>query len=236
MTIILIPGSNPTYTVDQIRADVRARGWDTDTDEEQLSMINTILREIYGEREWGFLEATVSYTLARGDSDVFALGAAPNDFRFQGATHLHIQDPQDSSYRWELEKIGADDWRDEYDRNGITPDSWTRPDLWAHVDDTVQVTPIPDLAYVVDLTYQRVLPDLTEGTDVIPLPSPYQDIITAGVLAELALRERDFQSADRWAQVYSRRHNQLVRHDPNRYRRDGQIVKRTGVHDAYNLE
>lgn len=232
---IVVPGSSyPAYTVDKVRADVRARGWDTDTSEEQLAILNSILREIYGEREWGFLERTSTHTLQIGNTNLFAVNAAPSDFRYQSGRHLHVTHPTDVEQRWELEQIGADEYRDDRDRLELTkPGNRGVPATWSQVDDLIRVHPAPDMAYVVELTYQRVPPDLQSGSDVIPIPAPYQDVVTAGVLAELALRERDYASADRWAQVYQRRHAELVRRDPNRYRRDRQSVRRTGVHDAF---
>lgn len=234
MGIIVPGGAGPCYKVSDMQEDVHARGWDTDVDTEALALANGVLREIFGEREWGFLENTSSHTLSIGNTSLFAVNAAPSDLRFQGAEHLHIGHPTDLDDKWELRQVGADEFRDLRDRLELTrPGNRGRPVVWAQIDNIIRVHPSPDLAYTTELTYQLVPADLSAPGDCIPLPKPYQDIVTAGVLAELALRERDFASADRWAQVYQRRHASLVRHDPNRFHREDLVVKNTGEWDSY---
>lgn len=171
-------------TVADIRADIRARGFEADTDVQQLAFINSAQRRAAGEYRAEWTKASTTAAVVAGTGDV-TLPAAPAggrviSIRLQlaaGPAGIAWMDPETL-----LENRAQD--------NGALGTSTH----WAlTAPTTISLWPTPSAAGTLTIRYHRVPPTLTVDADTPIIPLGFRDILSVGACMLMARRERQRQ-------------------------------------------
>lgn len=178
----------------QLRTAIQRRGYETDTVTSQTEAINSVYREIVGDHRWKWLEAqsaavptvagTAGYALTAFGTDV----VHPLRVHF-GSTAIGFEDlsyiPPEEMQRLQFQ-----------DRAG---DSRGVPTNWTYQNSQIILWPEPDSAsYSIFLDYVKDPPDLSADGDTPLLPATYHDLLVVGAIAEIATRQRDWATHDRY--------------------------------------
>lgn len=180
-------------------------GYDPSLSAEQLRFAAKRYRDVNGRRRWPWTEGvitTIDTTASQGYTTFAALTGfvAFDSVRITYSTtdrppieHLPAQEL--------LELVHAD------------PSPGT-PEYWTQLDDKIYWYPIPDKAYDVSVVYKDTPTEITATNQTPVWPSTFHDILTYGIAADMAARERDWESRDRWEQIYETKiaemRNQIV--------------------------
>lgn len=164
-----------------LRAAIRALGFETDTDSAQNEAIKQADRRINAIQRWRWLESTTAaLTIAQGATDVSAL---PADFLHPDAMRVEVTGAEyDMKYKapQEVRQLLHLD-RDE----GV-------PLYWTFYNGTISVYPRADAQYTVALDYMKSPPGLNVDTDSPPAPALYHDVWVWAAVSFLAARQRDW--------------------------------------------
>lgn len=175
-------------TVLDIKAGVRARGYETDTATEQLALINQVQRRWFGAHRWdaalvtatvAAVAGTASYALPTGVVHISSVRLAP-----AGGGNVVVP------LRWEYpEQLRAD-------LESVGPNTRGTPEFWAKTGPAaISLYPVPAQGGTLTVVYYQTCPILTADADVPLMPEAYIDIIICGVAEILAKRERQWEAA-----------------------------------------
>lgn len=216
-------------TVADIRTAVRAKGYELDTTDPQLSMLNSVYRRVMGQRRWWFNQVVndTSLTLSSGASTFSLAGvtdlAHVDAVRFTTATDNWVE----PEFR-PIQQVRALQNSDE---------QTSTPMYWSRSGSTVYVWPFADRAYTVSLDYVRQPTALTADGNATLLPDMYQDVLTWGVIKELCFRERDNDGRAIANEEYNQILDQMRHQDGLEQRQTPSRVVNTGeissVNDPY---
>lgn len=185
-----------SFTLASVKTSLQARGYGTDTTSAQTEFTKAVLRRIYSERPWRFLNRTNSgITVAVGASTV-SLSTITD---LQGGKIKGVRLVPSSGDTLEMEEIPWEELRkyDAADSSNDTPLYYARQD-----NTTLQLWPRPNWTYtvVVDYVLLPALPAL--DTDTITFPDEHMDVIVDGLAVLMASRQRDWPARDRWKQDF----------------------------------
>ncbi len=186
-------------TVGDIKAAIRAHGFETDLAAQQLIFINETQRDVIGDHRWRFMLTSATVAAVAGTAS-YTLPTSP-------ALH-HVESIRlaiTGTFLPELEWRDTEDFLAEEAANAsFVP--YTTPYWWTDaVPGSFRVYPAPSSAGTFTVRYFKQLTDLTADGDTPQVPTPYLDVIVAGACAKLAGRERRFDAADRWQKRYEER-------------------------------
>lgn len=187
------------FTLANIRADVQARGYGTDTVAQQTALAQSVLRRLWTQRRWPFLEGSSTAGVTVGSDTVqLSISAGTVDA-------VRMRTPTGTEY-YDLEympHVALQELAYKY----RTPD---RPRYWtmARQGDgsaplSIRVYPTPDRAYTLDVDttlYPGAIP--ADDFSAIPAPDQWRDIVVYGVCAEMAARQRDWNAVNYWRDQY----------------------------------
>ncbi len=168
-------------TADEIRASIRARGFEADTDAQQLAFINTIQRRLAAQHRglWTKASTTVAVTAGGGDFTLPAAAAAGH------ITSLKLAYPTADTL---VEYMDPEELLSE--RAALNGRTGT-PTHWAITGPTtISLYPAATGAGTLTVRYHRVPPTLTAGSDVPILPEMYHELLVIGAAMLMASRER----------------------------------------------
>jgi hypothetical protein len=176
-------------------------------------------------RRWPFLEVA---------ADTFSITVSDPEYTFTDidATCGHVDaiGIQDGSERIELDFVQAPTLRRRerlFNETG-TPDSWTR------IGTAIRLYPNPDRALTGVADYVRKATEMAADGDNTVLPDDYADILVWGAVADIAIRQRDYDT-HQWAKGLF---NEQLREMMNEYgvaqRQNATEVVRTGEIDTVN--
>lgn len=175
-------------TVLDIKAGVRARGYETDTATEQLALLNQVQRRWFGAHRWDAALVTATVPAVAGTS-AYALPT--------GVVHISSVrlapaggEPVVVPLRWEhTEQLRAD-------LEAVGPNTRSTPEYWSKTGPaTISLYPVPAQTGTLTVVYYQTCPILTGDSDVPLMPEAYVDILICGVAEILAKRERQWEAA-----------------------------------------
>jgi hypothetical protein len=181
-----------SFTIGDIQAQVQARGYGSDTAAQQLTAAQAMLRRLYTLRRWAFMEST---TAAAATYNVPTV-AYPAGVDRIDAVRLSFG----TTYT-DLDFMSQEDLRALYhvDRVPDEPQFWTID----RGEAAIMLYPAPNKAYTVNFdTLLKATIPADEVTNVPYLPDEFQDIAVAGVCAEIAARQRDWNAVNYWRDQY----------------------------------
>ncbi len=172
--------------VGDIKTAIRAHGFETDTDAQQLIFINKAVREILGDHRWRFMLTTATVPIVLQQA-AYALPSSPALHRIES---IRVASPSAASPHPEMEWVDSEELLAyAAANNGVS--SWSSPRIWT--DPTVttfQVFPAPSYPGDFTVRYLKQATALVLDADVPDIPKAYRDIIVDSVCAKLAKRER----------------------------------------------
>lgn len=223
MTIVVSPGSSEG-ALEALRTSIQQKGYGTDTEAAQNSMINSVYRRIIGMRRWWFLEVanntdleltTGSDQVVLDIDDFLHLDAVRLE---SGTTYINLQYVQPQALR---------DLANE-DRIADIPMYYTR------INNRVHVWPIADRDYTVSIDYIKDPADLAADDDIPVIPAAYRDVLVWGAIKELCFRERDDSGLNWAASEYETILNHMTHQNGLEQRQTPQEVGRSGALDSVN--
>ncbi len=178
-------------TVADVKAGIRALGYETDTDAQQLILINKALREILGDHRWRFMLATGTVAIVLGQ-DTYNLPTSPALHRIES---IRVANPSAAAITPEMEWVDSEDLlRIAASNYGLG--AWSAPAIWTDpTDATFQVWPAPAYPGNFTVRYVKQATVMTGDASVPDIPKAYRDLIVDYVCGRLARRERQFDTA-----------------------------------------
>lgn len=171
-------------TVDDIRAGIRARGFEADTDAQQLAFINQVQRRWFASNRWEIARVTATVAVTAGTSS-YTLPAAAVHVSSIRLSNGNTYIPLEAAAREQVLEAAAANTTIR-----SNPYWWTLSD-----PGTVKLFPTPSTAGTLTVVYFRTCPILTAGSDVPLMPEAYVDILIAGSCELMAQRERQWDAA-----------------------------------------
>ena len=176
-------------------------GYDATLSAEQLRSVARRYREVNGRRRWPWTE---------GVSTALTTTANQGYTTYGGLTGLVAFDSVRISYGTDRPPIEYMPPQELFDLVHVDQSAGT-PEFWTQVDDKIYWYPIPDKAYTLSIVFKDTPTEITATNQTPVWPSTYHDILTYGVAADMAARERDFESRDRFEQIYETRIADMIR-------------------------
>lgn len=189
-------------TLGDIKTNVKALGYEADQDTRIVLFTNQVQRAVVGDHRWDFMLATGTVAAAIGTTS-YALPTSPALMHVESIRLAAPSDYDNPQLQW----VSTQELLD-YAAVNQAVYSGDRPTLWTKTDAAnFQVWPAPAITGTFTVRYFRALPVLTSDADVLTIPDFYQDIVTYGVAAKLARRERQYDAAS----VFDRDRDDLVK-------------------------
>lgn len=180
MTIIL--PSDFGYTLREMLDAIQAFGFGPDTEDAQKAAINFVYRRVNGMRRWPWQQISAYSNLSVLATN-HVMAPLPEDLLHLDAVRLEGADDG-----WELIPKSAQELRSLLHADRETG----KPRYWSQVGRDIHVFPRADRTYTGVIDYIQAPPPLRADSDVANLPELYADILPLGALAQLAMRERDW--------------------------------------------
>lgn len=179
-------------TVGDIKASVRAHGFETDTDAQQLIFINKAVREILGDHRWHFMLSSASVAIVLGQA-AYSLPSSPALHHIES---VRVAAPADNGNSPEMTWVVPEELLAMAAANASLV-GWETPWLWTSpTPSTFQVFPAPVYPGAFTVRYLKQATELTTDAGVPDIPTPYMDLIVDSVCAKLAKRERQYDAAN----------------------------------------
>jgi hypothetical protein len=166
--------------VSELRAAIRARGFEADTAAEQLIALNDMQRRLAGSARglWTVASTTVAVVAGTGD---YTLPSAPAGGHVKSLRLLYAG--ANAPLRW-TDDESLLEHRADYAATGT-------PVWWALIGPaTLSLWPTPAAAGTLTVRYHRGPPALTSDSDTPILPELYHDLLVVGACMLVAQRER----------------------------------------------
>lgn len=211
--------------VGEIRAAIRARGFESDTAAEQLIFLNTVQRRLAGSTRGRWTEAATTVAVTAGTGD-FALPSAPAGGHVK-SVHLAYGT---SGAPVLLDWLDAEALRDYRDQDSYvvraTPRFWT-----LSAPTTISLYPAADQAGTLTVVYNRVPPALTGDSDTPILPELYHDLLVVGSCRLVAQRERQRDAVADFNAEFEELHGDMRRQLGIEQQQSVQTVQSSGWYD-----
>jgi hypothetical protein len=176
-------------TLADVKAAVRARGYETDMDANMTILATSVQRDILGAHRWRFARASTTIAAVAGTAtySVPALTQHIESVRLAYPSQTYIEliaaEPDDLL---EAAAYAA--------ANGFNP--WPGTGAWSEtLPGTIQLFPAPLQAGTITVRTLTYPADFASDSDVPLIPLPYRDTIVAGVCEILATREKQLDVA-----------------------------------------
>lgn len=183
-----------TMTVAELRAAIRAHGFEADTDAQQLTFLNEGQRDLARGARLRWTKASTTVAITAGTAD-FTLPAAPVGGKL---TSIRLAYPTAPTMLAWADPEHLLDLRD----SDTTPRSAT-PAYWAiTAPTTISLWPTPGGAGTLTVRYHRVPPALAVDADTPILPELYHDHLVEYAAWKMAARERQWDAATRFQADY----------------------------------
>ncbi len=182
-------------TVADVRTDIRARGFEADTDAQQLAFINSIQRRIAGSHRWRWTIESQAVVVVAGTPD-YTLPSAP-----AGGHMISIR----QTVQGTQQPLGWMEPEALLERRALYVGS-SPPMCWALTGPvTLSLWPTPAGAGALTLRYHKTPPTLTADADIPLIPLGYRDLLSVGACMLMAQRERQAVAAADFRAEYDER-------------------------------
>lgn len=181
-------------TLAQLQAAIQQKGYGTDTAAAQLEALNGRYREVMSMHRWPFNDVVdTSLVTVVGTAAVAVSGIAT--LEAVDAVRLRFPAAGTPTETHDLTYLSPSDFRSRIYQGGFNqagtlgiPRWWTQ---YGGEGSPIQLLPVPDRIYGLDLDYNRNAVDLAAGGDIPVIPAKFHDVLVWGAVCDLAIRERD---------------------------------------------
>lgn len=179
-------------TLAEFRTHIQGLGYSTDTVTQQTNAINRAYRKVLSSGYWRFMESTTTVAVSAGTT-VVTVPVSMNQLRLAALTDA-------SSNGISIDAIPPEEileLQNSYPDSGIT----SKYSLIG--SSSIFLWPAPEAAVTLRLYYVAAPTALTADGDTSLIPDPYDDLVVYAAAADLAMRERDINSATYYANEYN---------------------------------
>lgn len=198
------------YTLSDLVTKVQNRIKDTGFSSAVIkNFINDAQRDIFNEYQLPFMEATQTYTLAAGTSDITNGSGLPSNFVQPIDVMLTTAGLESTLTYKDYQEINLL----HPDPSDTTANPSNVPQYWYKYGSTIRVYPAPASAYTVSLLYLKEPTELSADADVPEVPSEFEEILVVGAAY------RVFQVKDNYdkAGVLENKYTELLQKLASRY-------------------
>lgn len=188
-------------TLGQLKTSVYDRGYEDDQAGRVAGFANDVIRELHNDHRWRFAQATTVIGATAGTGPY----ALPADAQHVESVRLTLNNVQHSD---ELTAIEPDDML-EHVFSDPTNSAVGGTLAWAQTDEGVLTLWPAPTGGSISVRYQRTPAEVAADLDALPVPDMMYDLVVAGVAQRLAMRERQWDAADRFQAEFDRRLNKV---------------------------
>lgn len=179
-------------TLAEFRTHIQGLGYSTDTATQQTNAVNRAYRKVLSSGYWRFMEDTTTVSVA-ADTTVVALPISINQLRAVGMADA-------SSNGIVLEAVTPEEI---LQLQNISPDSGMTSKYSLIGNSSIYLWPPPDATVTLKVYYVEAPTALAADSDTSLIPDPYDDLVVYAAAADLAMRERDINSATYYLNEYN---------------------------------
>lgn len=166
-----------SYTCGEIVTKVQQRVRDTGySSTEVKNYLNDTQNDVFNEYRLPFMQATQSYTLTAGVSDITDGSGLPSNY--VQALDLTLTSLGREKVLTFMDVAAVDATYPDPDDTTVNPRG--APDKWYNYASTVKVFPVPDSAYTVSLRFYKKPTILSSDADIPELPSEFEELLVMG--------------------------------------------------------
>ena len=223
--------------VGQILTAIQAHGFASDTAVVQRTLVNMGHKEICAKRRWSWLEIVGTLTTAANDATVATSGLA----NLRAATELDAVSVEESSNQYEvpLEYISPEEMRYRQQQYGVNLPAAAQqvgiPQAWAVSAGELQLWPIPDAVYTLNVAGLRSATTLDDDNDVPLIPVDHRVVLVHYAVKQLAARTRDWDLRNDAAAGYAETLRALHSAEGKRQRSNAGRIRESGFHGAAEI-
>lgn len=159
--------------VTKVQQRVRDTGYSTT---EIKNYINDTQNDVFNEVTLPFMQASTTYTLTAGDSDITNGSGLPANY--VQALDLILTSAGREKVLTFVDVAALDEFHPDADDE--TRHSQNVPDQWYYYAETIRVYPEPNDAYTLTLRYYKKPTLLSADADVPDLPSEFEELLVVG--------------------------------------------------------
>lgn len=213
--------------INRVQNRVRDQGFSSTT---ILQLLNDTQNDVFNEYNFPFMQTGTNFVLTVEDEDITSGAGLPANYVI--AQHLTLTTGGTDSnipfvdFRWVEENYP--------DPTDTSRHPAGRPRYAYYANGTVNVYPVPNLAYDVTLTYRKKATELSGDDDVPEIPSEFAELLVVGAAYRVMQIKDNYDIAgilqnkyDEILQKLAVRYNQLQVGTPKRMR-----INRRGVGKA----
>jgi len=207
------------FLLSDVKADLQALGYGTDTTAAQTTYIAELVRRIPGMRRWRWLEAQdTSKTVVAGVNTV--------DLASLSAREVDAVRVVDGTDILPLDFLPLQQLREQADSTDASQRG--APRYWTVTDGEpfLVLAPYADKTYTLHIDYIRRPAVPTADGNTIDLPDGFRDVLKWGAAQAIAARQRDWQGASFYSGEYNARLGELIVQDGFRQRQTSEQVER----------
>lgn len=195
------------YTLSDIRTKVQQRIKDTGYSTSEITnYINDTQRDVFNEYRLPQMEATQTYTLTAGVSDITNGSGLPTNF--VQAVDLYLTSSGVESLLEYRDYQDIDQIYPDPDDTTVNPSAIPR--FWYKFGSTIHVAPAPVSAYTLTMRYIKEPTELSADADVPEIPSEFQEILVAGATFRILQIKDNYDQASIWQNKYDELLDKLV--------------------------
>lgn len=166
-----------SYQLSDIVTKVRLRVRDTNYSSTEITnYINDTQNDVFNEYRLPFMQATQTYTLSAGVSDITNGSGLPANY-VQALDLTLTSEGREKVIPYQDVRVIDNNYPDPDD---TTANPSNVPAYWYYYADTIKVYPAPNSAYTVSLRYYKKPTLLDEDADVPEIPSEFEELLVMG--------------------------------------------------------
>lgn len=207
----------------QLQAAVQNLGFGTDQAAAQLEWLNTEYRSLGGLRRWKWLEARTTVATVAGTSSY-----TPSATDIRNYDRIYVADSagNDTFMEWKPTQ-----WVVERQHRFNQLSDRGIPRYWSLFAGAIQLYPIPDAVYTLQIDYTKNITPMAAPTDVPLLPEAYDDILVYGAAARAAARANNWIIRDDFRGQKQQLINEMLAEYAKDQTQNSDEVEWTGIWD-----
>lgn len=159
--------------------------------------INQAYRDVLGRHRWSWNVSAVPVTLAAGTNTTTIAGTTYIFFGRLRPTIVGIREPDFVEWNNKV--------RNEFTRRAFDTTYRGTPSKYAVNGDTVYFNTFADIAYTYDAQIWPLPAYLTATSSEPIIPDADREVLVAGAIMNQCLRDKDYQGAKIWSELYESR-------------------------------
>lgn len=214
----------------KVLESIQSLGYATDTEAQQLRMLNQVQRRVMNARRWTFALTTIAKETAANQEQV-SLGALKE---FQRVDAVRVDAGTTPLVETFTLQYAEPEELKEWNRKNLR--NTGRPRYWTRFGTGIAFYPIPDAIYKLTLDVVSNASEITTGASEIAIPDSHADILAYGVIMQLTFRERDWDGHNFARQMYAELFTEMLAQYGMKQRQNSTHVNSSGQWENFDVE